>query len=414
MKQYWLFSLNSLINIAFCAIDGAFGNNISIDAIIVMGSFAILEPLGTQFLVIGGHAYKVLQSYEKSCCLLSVLVGVLLGSICITWGYNLTFVFDLTETQREMLRQVLVCYGICCPIEALGRFMQRYITLKCYNKLVLVSNFVTYILLIGTDWLAISLGWGCSGLVLSTEFTWLVYAVILLITAKFFSQEDKVQWGCIKKALLVGKDLMLGGLISRGSNLCLGYFASTMGTEQYAIHSVALGAVQLAEEFRDAQCDYVIVKLQNRDRHKEQKAKRVFKQCWLPALLLPIIASFVLIFIMHGKVDLVESLYGVALYCLPMILYPVYDTVQQFAISRGKTKYTIMNSVICAIWRIGALALCSISIGINLIVLAGAYFFDYLSRTLFYVFRLKHDKRVRISASQKESSGTCWEADDSF
>lgn len=394
MKQYWLFVLNSLVNIAFCAIDSAFGNNISIDAVVVLSSFALIATLLVQFQCIGAHAYKVFQKYEKSCCLLSALVGVLLGIICIAYGYQITFVFDLTDTQREMLRQALVCYGICCPVEAVGRFLQRYITLKCYNKLVIISNITTYVLLISTDWLAVSLGWGCNGIVLSTGFSWLAYVIMLLIVTKFFSQEDKVQWQYIKKAFLVGKDLMLGGIISRSSNLCLGYFASTMGTEQYAIHSVALGAVQLAEYFRDAQCDYVIVKLHNRDKHKEQKAKRVFKQSWLPALLLPIIASFVLIFVMHGKVDLLSSLYGVALYCLPMLLYPIYDTVQQFVISRGRTKYALINALICAVWRVGALWVFSMTVGINLIVLASIYFLDYLSRTVYYIARLKHDKRV--------------------
>lgn len=395
MKQYWLFVLNSLVNVAFCAIDSAFGNNISIDAIVVLGSLAVIEPVLVQFQFIGMHAYKVLLKYAKSCCLLSVLVGILLGIICVTCGYQITFIFDLTDTQREMLRQALMCYGICIPFEVLGRFLQRYITLKCYNKLVIISNITTYVLLISTDWLAVYLGWGCNGIVLSTGFSWLTYAIILLIATKFFSQEDKVQWQYVKKAFLVGKDLMLGGIISRGSNLCLGYFASTMGTAQYAIHSVALGAVQLAEEFRDAQCDYVIVRLHNRDKHKEQKAKRVFKQCWLPALLLPIIASFLLILVMHGKVDLLSSLYGVALYCLPMLLYPVYDTVQQFVISRGRTKYALINALICTVWRVGALWICSMTIGVNLIVLAGAYLFDYISRTVYYIARLKHDKRVQ-------------------
>lgn len=396
MKQYWIFALNSLINIAFCAVDSAFGNNISIDAVVVMGSFALIEMLGTQVLVLGGHAYKVLQQYEKSCCLLSFIIGVLLGSVCIFGGRMIVHMFALTDTQREMLRQALICYGICCPAEAIGRFLQRYITYKCYNKLAIVSNVVTYVLLIGTDWITISLGWGCNGLVLSTGLTWLVYAIILLIATKFFTQSDRLHIKHIKKAFLVGKDLTVSGIVSRGANLCFGYFASTMGTEQYAIHAVALGAVQLAEEFRDAQCDYVIIKLHNRDKHKEQKAKMVFKQCWLPALLLPITASFVLIFIMHGKVDFLAAVCGVALYCLPMLLYPVYDTVQQFAMSRGKTKYALINSFICAVWRVPILWVLSRLFGVSLVILACVYFFEYLSRTLFYVFRLKRDKRIRL------------------
>lgn len=393
MKQYWLFALNSLVNIIFCSVDGAFGNGISIDAVVVMGSFTILETLGTQFLVIGAQAYKVLQNYEKSCCLLSLISGLIVGTVCITCAYPITYAFELTDTQRDMLTQVLICYGICCPTEAVARFMQRYITLKCYNKLALTSNIATYVLLIGTDWLAIEMGWGCNGLVLSTGFTWVVYGIILLVATKFFTNSDRVKLELIKKSFLIGKDLVFSGMISRGANLCLGHFASTMGTEQYAIHSVALSAVGLAEEFRDAQCDYTIVRLHNRNKYKEQKAKRVFKQCWLPALLLPVCASFILICVMHGKVDLLPAMSGVAIYCAPMLLYPIYDTVQQFVMSRGKTKYTLITCLICASWRIGILGVISLNMSINLYIIGIIYFMDYLSRTIYYIARLVHDKR---------------------
>lgn len=396
MKQYWLFALNSLVYMTFCMIATAFGNNISIDAVVVMGSLELLMAVGTQFLIIGGQAFKVFQQYEKSCCLLSVLVGIVLGVICITCGYAITFAFDITETQREMLRQALVCYGICCPAEALGRFLHRYITIKCYNKLILISNIVSNVLMLGTDWIAISLGWGCNGLVLSAGFSWLIYAVMLLIATKFFSQKDKVQWKHIKKALLVGKDLMLSGILVSGSNLCLGYFASTMGTEQYAIHTVALGAVNLGEVFRDVYCDYALVKLHNRTKYKEQKARRLFKQCWLPALLLPITGSFITTLIMHGKVNLLSALYGTALYCLPMLIYPVYDLLQQFALSRGRTKYMLGNCCICVIYRIFVPWILSKTIGINLITVSAIYLLDYLSRAVRYLFKLKHDKQMQI------------------
>ena len=396
MKQYWIFVLNSLVNMAFCAVDSTFGNNISIDAIVVMGSFALIGQLGAKILFIGGYAYKVFQKYEKNCCLLSLIIGVLFGAVCIFGSNIIIHVFDLTDTQYEMLRQALICYGMCCPVEAVGRFLQSYITYKCYNKLVIILNVATYILLIGTDWLAVSLGWGCNGLVLSTGLSWLVYVIILLIATKFFAQSDKLCIKYIKKAFLVGKDLAVSGIIERGANLCLGYFVSTMGTEQYAIHSVALGAVSLAEEFRDAQNDYTIVRLRNRDKYKERKAKRGFKQCWIRSLLLHIIASFVLVIVMHGKVGLAQAIYGVALYCLPMLMYPVYDTVQQFAMSRGKTKYALANSFICVFWRVVALWILSSVFGTSLIIIACVYFFDYLSSTIYYLVRLRRDKRERM------------------
>lgn len=395
MRQYWLYVLNCLCNVVFCAVDGAFGNSISIDAIVVMGSFAVFESFCVQFLHLGRHAYKVLQKYEKNCCLLSLLAGTTFGVICIAGAYPLTYIFDLTDLQREMLRQAFMCYGVCCPVEAVGRFMQGYATYKCYNKLALLSNFLTYVLLIGTDCLVIVFGWGVNGLILSTGLTWLVYTIILVST-KFLKVNDKIKFSHLKTAFSKGKDLMLGGIISRGSNLCFGHFASMMGTEQYAIHSVALSVINLAEEFRDAQCDYTIVRLHGRENHKEQKAKQIFKQCWMPSLMLQLIASFLLTIMIHGKVVLSEAFYGVAIYCLHMLIFPVYDTVQQFAISRGKTKYTLITCCICMFYRTIVIWLCSLW-KISLWVLGIIYVLDYASRTVFYILALKHNKKLPFS-----------------
>lgn len=400
MRQYWIYVLNCLCNVVFCAVDGAFGNNISIDAIVVMGSFTIFESFCIQFLHLGRHAYKVLQKYEKSCCLLSLIAGLFFGAICIIGARPLTYIFDLSDVQREMLRQAFICYGLCCPIEAVGRFIQGYATYKCYNKLALLSNFLTYILLIGTDWLVVVFGWGVNGLILSTGFTWLVYALILLVCTNFLKVNDKIKFNCLKTAFSKGKDLMLGGIISRGGNLCFGHFASMMSTEQYAIHSVALGAISLAEEFRDAQCDYTIVRLHGRENHKEQKVKQIFKQCWLPSLILQLIASFLLTIVMHGKVSLPEAFYGVAIYNMQTLILPIYDTVQQFAISRGKTKYSLIACCICMVWRTAIIWLCSFW-EINIWVLGIIYILDYASRTVFYILALKHNKKLHLAEKEK-------------
>lgn len=396
MKQYWMFTINSIINMIFCAVDVAFGNNISIDAVVVMGSFSILSVLGSQLLFLGVHAYKVLQAHEKNCCLLSLLAGVILGILCIPCSYPITFIFELTDIQRDMLSQVLICYGICCPIESVGQFMMAYITLKCYNKLMIWSNVGTYILLVGTDWLAVHLGFGCNGLVMTTGLSWFAYAVICIAATKFFGIVDKLNLAVLKQAFVYGKDITLGRIISRAANLVFGHFASTMGTEQYAIHSVALNAVGLAEHFRDAQVDYTLIKLKDRDKTKERMAKRVFKQCWLPALLLPLAASFILVCGMHGKVALTDAIFGVMIYDAQMLLFPIYDTVQQFVISRSKTKYITITCVICMLWRIPIVYLCSETVGISLWTLGGIYFLDYLSRMMFYILRLRRDKKTRL------------------
>lgn len=393
MKQYWIFILNCLCTVFFDAIDGSFGNSISIDAVVVMGSIMILSGFCKQFLAIGAQAYRVFQGYELNCCLMAVLSGIIVGVICVTCAYPISFIFELTDTQRQMLVQGLICYGLWCPAEGVGRFLREYISCKCYNKLIIIANISTFILLIATDWVAMKLNWGVNGLVCSTGFSWLAYAVVLIICVNFFKTKDKITKSALKVVFSKGKDVVLGGIVSRFANLCLGHFASTMGTAQYAIHSVALSVVQLAEEFRDAEANYVIVRLKNRKKTKWHKAKLLLKQCWVPALFIPIVASFGLTFIMHGKVDICDALYGVAIYCAPMLIYPVYDCVQQYVISSGRTKYTILNGCMCGLWRIGILWGISLFMSINTMVIGAIYFLDYLSRLILYCCLVHRDAR---------------------
>lgn len=385
--------LNNLVNILFSAVDGAFGNGISIDSVVVMGTFTVLSSFIGQFLRIGNHAYKVLRHSEKNCFLLSMIIGILIGIVCVGFAQPITYIFELSKQQREMLKQALMCYSICCPIEAIGQFMQRYITLKCYNRLILTSNIITSLLLICSDWFTVSQGWGCNGLILSTAFSWLVYDITLIVTTRFFQQKNCVSASEIKRAFLIGKDLMIGGIIARGANLCFGHFASTMGTEAYAIHSVALSATALAEELRNAQSDYTLVYLHNTQKSKKS-VNYLLKQTGIPALLLPVIGSFMLIVGMHGKVPLGSALYGVAIYCFPMMVYPLYDILRQYSICQGKTKYDIISASIRFIWRVGVIWLLSAFFDMSLELLGVICFLDYLCRTLFYLFVLRYEENA--------------------
>lgn len=388
MKQYWIYVLNSLCNIVFCAVDGAFGNNISIDAIVVMGSFVTIEWLCQNIMRLGVFGYQIIQKHEKNCCFVSLISGLALGVVCIVFATPITYIFELTEVQRGMLKELLILYGICCPMESVSRFLQAYITYKCYNKLVILANFGTYILLISTDYIAIRLGYGVTGLVASTELTWLVYLIVVWAVCKFHKQDDKISIQKIKYCMKMGKDLLVSRLVSRVANVMLGHFASTMSTMEYAIHTVALSVVSLSEEFRTALEDYSIVRLRDNKDNMRDEAKRVLKQCTTPSILLPIIAAALMTMIMHGKVDIASAYYGVGLYCTASLVQPLYDVVQSYVLIKEKAEFTVVRGFISAFWRMVVPWILSF-VGMTVLGIAIIYLLDYITSQIYYVIALK-------------------------
>lgn len=394
MKQYWIFMLNSLCNLLFCAVDQAFSNHISIDAIVVMGSFVVIEWLCTNLTFLGFFGYQILQKYEKNCCLISLLSGIIIGAVCVFAATPITHLFEITDIQKNMLKQLLIAYGLCLPMESVSRFLQGFIIYKCYNKLVIWANFGTYILLILTDYLAIKLGYGVLGLVLSTELTWLVYLVIVWVACKFYKQDDKISFKKIKDCIKAGKDLLISRTISRIATTAVGHFASTMGSVDYAIHAVVLGMTSQAEWFRDAFGDYTIIKLRDSD-NKPKEAKNILKQCILPAMLLPIIAVMIMVFFMHGKVDIISAYKGAALYSLVFLIYPLYDLLQAYIISENKAKYITVRGCISAFWKIVVLGIVS-TYKINLLVIAIINILDYISSQIYYMLALKISRKKAL------------------
>ena len=112
MKQYWLFCLSAVQDIVFCAIDNAFANNISLDVIIVINTFLIIQYFCLRPMNLGTYAYQALQSRPKNCLVCTLLMSVLVGIILILCAKPLTLLFDLTAKQREALAEAIILFGL--------------------------------------------------------------------------------------------------------------------------------------------------------------------------------------------------------------------------------------------------------------------------------------------------------------
>lgn len=341
---------------------------------------------------IGIYAYRVQQDYANNNCFLQFMCGIFTGVLCIVLRVPISNLFDITSEQKELLQQVLIVFGVSCPIEAVARFLQTYIIYKCYNKLVLINNILSCIVAAVTDWLALELGFGVVGIVAATEMTWFIYGVIAYFCCRFYRVTDKIDAKQLLKSVKFGKDLLLSEMVARVSSLLLGHFASTMSTMNYAIHSVALSITSEVEEFRCALRDYSLVELKKTDKKKEH-AHRIFKQTYIYSLLLSIVSAFILVFVMHGKVDIVSASIGTLWYMLPFLVYPIFEIISAYILSTERSEILFYGSFIRLILYASVLG-CWSSSGISIPILGILTFAEPIIRMTFFVVVLKYKKRA--------------------
>lgn len=392
MKQYWALILLALQDIVFCAIDNTFANNVSLDVIVALNSFTVVLYLCLRPILIGFYAYQSLQSNPKNCLVCTLISSTITGCILAACAIPISYIFTLTDVQREMVQQILILFGCCAPIQGTARFLMQYCIYTGKNKLIFWASFATYIQMVLTDWLAVSLESGAFGLRLSTEICWFLYLLILLPASGILKVQDKIEPETIKHCFWVGKDVCISQIVIRIGAICMTSIASSMNTINYAIHSVAIGIVDLGECFRDATVEYGIINMRDYRDSLRQHSLAVLKKIFVPALLLPLMLEAVLVVTTHGQVSIQDAAIGTLLYSVPFLIYPLYD-ISAAAIRLSSVRNTAIKvGIISAIIRGPILWGLSQVLEVNLLLLGVIYATDYLSRTIWYRAALRKEQ----------------------
>lgn len=394
MKQYWLFVAIALQDVVFCTIDSTFANNVSLDVIVVLNTFTIVLYFCLRPMMLGYYAYQAMQSRPKNCLMCSLISGTIVGAIVVATSQVLPYLFTLTDTQRKMLSEIFILFGLCAPIQSVVRYIQIYCEYNNKQKFVFLVDLATYPPMILGDWIAVNLNAGAFGLRIATEVCWLLCLVALLPGSGILKEDDKIELKTILHCYYVGKDVCISHLIVRGATMFLTSMASTMGTVTYAIHSVALGITDMAESFRDSTSSYSYVELREHRDDLCKQSLRVLKKLIVPALCLPLGLEVILVFIMHGKVDIANATIATALYSLAFLVYPLYD-ITSAAIQLSTVRQSaILMSLLTAFWRVGALWVMIQLFGATIPVFGAVYFLDYLSRVIFLRSMLHRERNT--------------------
>ena len=92
------------------SIDSAFNNLISIDAIVVTGSFLLVDSIFKSFGEIGIYTYRTTRKNEWQYLWFNIIFGILMGIIVFICKNFIVNIFGLSEIQKNMLSVLLNFY----------------------------------------------------------------------------------------------------------------------------------------------------------------------------------------------------------------------------------------------------------------------------------------------------------------
>ncbi len=103
MKEFISILISFIFMSLADSIDSAFNNLISIDAIVVTGSFLLIDSIFKSFAEIGIYTYRTTRKNEWQYLWFNIIFGILMGIIVLTCKNLIVNIFNLSDTQK-------ICY----------------------------------------------------------------------------------------------------------------------------------------------------------------------------------------------------------------------------------------------------------------------------------------------------------------
>lgn len=103
MKEFISILISFIFMSLADSIDSAFNNLISIDAIVVTGSFLLIDSIFKSFAKIGIYTYRTTRKNEWQYLWFNIIFGILIGIIVLTCKNLIVNIFNLSDTQK-------ICY----------------------------------------------------------------------------------------------------------------------------------------------------------------------------------------------------------------------------------------------------------------------------------------------------------------
>ena len=383
MKEF----ISILISFIFMSIadnvDSAFNNLISIDAIVVTGSFLLLDSIFKSIGEIGIYTYRTIRKNEWQYLWFNVIFGFIIGILVFIFKDLIINIFKLTDIQKGMLGILLnlyIAYGI---LGRLSNGLFEIIRLKGELKLYRKSLIIYYLSLIILDLLAYVFTKNLTVLFLATIISWVIsiWYMLFNLKLKFEFPNRKALKNVIKYGLAYSSER----LFSRIFLLLYGVLASHMGTENYSIHTICYSVCLSLEIITNAYQATLMIKVPQGKTYQEQynNCMSMKKQCFKLIILLNYIFAFIYLLISHGSLPLHKCFPYIIFYSFGVFgLYP-YETYKTLCITQGKSYILLIGSTVGVIIRF-IICLIFINTSITLFVFGLVNFIDFYFRSIVY------------------------------
>lgn len=390
MRQFFIFIVTAFGVAIFDLIDSAFGNNLGIDSICVLSAFTIITWCANVLGSLGRYAYDVGQKNFSECLFLQALSSCVTSFVLILFYKQLPHIYHLTDVQYSLFSKCLLWFALTFPIRQIANFFDNYIVLQCRNKTLIISNVIFYALMILLDLLVIVLNGKCYHLIITTNISYIVFLIYLLISEKLLRHLKKIDKTKLKECCSDAKDIMIDRCLGKVATVVFNILASHMGTELYALHSIGYAISTTSETITNEWYRYQIIKLNGIDDKKEKYKKylKFRKQTFLPSVIFCYVLLVLLIIPMHGETNLLNAFIVSCLYMTQCILLCIYENARGFLTSIEETKILRYGGLVGIIIRV-PLAVISIVTPISIVGFALASGIDFLMRGIYYAYYAK-------------------------
>ena len=383
MKEFISILISFIFMSIADSIDSAFNNLISINAIVVTGSFLLIDSIFKSFGEIGIYTYRTTRKNEWQYLWFNIIFGILMGIIVFICKNFIVNIFDLSYIQKDMLSILLNFYIAYVVLGRLVNGIFEIVRLKGQLKLYRKSLIVYYVSLVGLDALVYLLTKNLTLLFVATIISWLISIIYMLYNLKLkFEFPNKES---LKNVIKYGFAYSSERLLSRIFLLLYGVVASHMGTEKYSIHTICYSVCLTLEIITNAYQATLMIKVPEGKTYEEQynNCINMRNKCFPLIIILNFVFAFIYLIISHGSLPLYKCFPYIIFYSLGVFgLYP-YETYKTLCITQGKSFILLIGSTIGVIIRF-LVCLLFINTSFALFVFGIVNFIDFYSRSIVY------------------------------
>ena len=392
------FILNELLMEIGGSVDTAFGNSLGVDSLCVLSAFTVLKWFLDKLLGLGKYGYYVVLKDEKLCLILNVLAGAVTGIAIFALRRVIPHLYALTPEQYVLFSKCLAVYSVGAVIHSISEFLYVYLLYSNQMKMVYSMNVFYYAILFLTDYVVVRNGLDLSALLACTVACKAVYSLVIFAISDFRKTSCTFSFQNAVTLIRHGSNLMFDRVTGKIATLFFQCFASRLGTELFAIHSVCFSVAVLMEAYTNALHVFTLNRL-SKVKGFLRKYKThlwIFKKYGCLILSLVAISILPVLWLLHGSVPVKSCMPFVFVYCLDSVALLFYEVSAACLTSAQRTEILKFDGVIGIEVRI-PMVLGTVAFHWGPVGFAVSVILDFVSRSIY--------NEVKLHQLSKEENG---------